>query len=255
MRQDLQSTIKFVLVVLGDAANEGGVCWPRIATIAEKVGTSTRTVQRSLQLLVRRGLITVAQRYRSDGSHSSNQYRLHLDRGVSVSPPPDRGDTTPGRPRQGAPDTGVIPGTIRGTHIESPQPHRTESGSPAGGGGEHSELYFPKDLLPAERTRACSLIDGLDATLAQQVLDEWSGIIAAGAIRTSALGCLRALIQRAQAGSFTPERALRVAQARVARQRVELAQADTKRPELPPVDEANPLVQRLMRIARRKCSR
>lgn len=249
-RQNLKPIPKSVLAVLGDHANDAGVCWPRIAIIAEKVGVSTRTVQRSIQHLVKRGLITVEQRYRSDGSHSSNRYRLHLDRGVSVSPPPDAGDTTPGRPCQGPPDTGVIPGTTRGTEIELPQPQQAVSGCP-GCGGENSYLHFPGELLAEERTQADAMIAGLDAALAQPVLDEWAGIIAAGDIRASRLGCLRALIARAQAGTFTPERALRVVRTREARQRVEVAQAAIERPELPPPDENIPLVRRVQDMARR----
>ncbi len=105
--------------------------------------------------------------------------------------------------------------------------------------------------MPAERTQAHSMIAGLDAALSQQVLDEWAGIIAAGDIRASKLGCLRALIARAQAGAFTPERALRVARTRETRQRVEAAQAVTECPELPPADEDSPLVRRVQDIARR----
>lgn len=248
--QNLKPIPKSVLVVLGDHANDAGVCWPRIAIIAEKVGVSKRTVQRAIHLLVQRGLITVEQRYRSDGSHSSNRYRLHLDRGVTVSPPPDGSDSTPGRPCQGPPDTGVIPGTTRRTEIEPTQPQQAESGCP-GCGGENSELHFPSDLMSEERIQARSMIAGLDAALAQPVLDEWAGIIAAGDIRASKLGCLRALIARAQAGTFTPERALRVAQTRETRQHVEAAQAAIERPELPPPDENSPLVRRVQDMARR----
>jgi len=245
------STPKFVLVALGDHANEAGVCWPRIALIAEKVGVSARTVQRSIQLLVKQGLITVEQRYRNDGSHSSNRYRLHLDRGVSMSPPPDGSDTTSRRPCQGPTDTGVIPGTVIGTNNEPPQPQQAGSGCPGCGGEDLDELHFPRDLLPDERTQAHSMIAGLDAALAQPVLDEWAGIIAAGDIRASTLGCLRALVARAQAGTFTAERALRVAQSRETRQHVEAAQAAIERPELPAPDENNPLVRRVMDMARR----
>ena len=105
--------------------------------------------------------------------------------------------------------------------------------------------------MPAERSQARSMIAGLDVTLSQQVLDEWAGIISAGDIRASKLGCLRALIARAQAGTFTPERALRVAQTREKRQRVEAAQATTERRELPPPDDNNPLVRRVQDMARR----
>ena len=92
------------------------------------------------------------------------------------------------------------------------------------------------------------------APLDQQVLDEWAGIIAAGAIRSSSLGCLRALIQRAQAGRFTPERAVRVAQSRKAQQRLVTMQAQSA-PAPGPVDPDNPLVRRLADLASKRASR
>jgi hypothetical protein len=247
LRQDLKPVPKFVLVVLADAANDQGVCWPRVSTIARKVGVTSRTVQRAIQLLIRRELITAEQRYRSDGSCSSNLYRLSLEGGDRLSPAPDCGDT--------APDTRVIPGTTIGTIREPPQPPASEIDTADRGGGAASDLVYPKDLLPAERAEAEAMLAALQAPLNQQVLDEWAGIMAAGAIRVSPLGCLRALIKRAQAGSFTPERALRVAQARKARQRIEAAQAQVKLTMSGPIDEGNPIVQRLMTIAQRKCRR
>jgi DNA-binding transcriptional MocR family regulator len=78
LRQDLKPVPKFVLVVLADAANAQGVCWPSVATIARKVGVSSRTVQRAIQLLTSRELITAEQRYRSDGSCSSNLKNLRI---------------------------------------------------------------------------------------------------------------------------------------------------------------------------------
>jgi len=61
------------------------------------------------------------------------------------------------------------------------------------------------------------------------------------------------LIKRAQEGRFTPERALRVAQARKARQRVATVQtqAMVERPEPGPVDQDNALVRRLVGMAKR----
>ena len=85
----------------------------------------------------------------------------------------------------------------------------------------------------------------------QQVLDEWAGIITAGEIRASSLGCLRALVKRAQQGTFAPERALRVARVRKVRQRAEAAHAQVELPEPAPIDEDNPLVRRMMEIAQR----
>ncbi len=97
--------------------------------------------------------------------------------------------------------------------------------------------------------RAVAMVAVLPTPLNQQVLDEWAGIIAAGEIRSSSLGCLRALVRRAQQGTFAPERALRVAQARKVRRRAEAAHAQVVLPEPPPIDEDNPLVRRLMNIA------
>ena len=95
------------------------------------------------------------------------------------------------------------------------------------------------------------MMGALDPPLAQQVLDEWAGIIHAGDIRASPLGCLRALIRRAHEGTFTPERGVQVGEARKVRQKI-VVQA-VARPEPGPVDENNPLVRRVLEIAQRSC--
>ena len=251
--QAVKPVPKLVLMALADASDDEGVCWPSVATIAVKVGISTRTVRRVMQTLIMCDLLSAEQRYRSDGSCSSNRYRLSLVGGDNLSPAPDRGDTTPGHVSQGPPDTRVIPGTTIGTIREPPQPRALETDSADCGGGDNSVLVYPKALLPAERSRAEVMIAMLAAPLNQQVLDEWAGIITAGDIRSSSLGCLRALIKRAQAGAFTPERALHVAQARKACQRMEAAQANVELPTPGPIDEDSPLVRRMMEIAQRSC--
>ena len=251
--QDLKPVPKLVLMALADAADDQGTCWPSVATIAIKVGVSTRTVRRVMQALTSCELLTAEPRYRGDGSCSSNRYRLSLEGGDNLSPAPDRGDTTHGHVSQGPPDTCVIPGTTIGTIREPPQQHALETDSADCGGRDNSDLVYPKALLPAERSRAEVMIAMLAAPLNQQVLDEWTGIITAGDIRSSSLGCLRALIKRTQAGAFTPERALHVAQARKACQRMEAAQAHVELPAPGPIDEDSPLVRRMMEIAQRSC--
>jgi hypothetical protein len=250
-QQALKPVPKLVLMALADAADDQGICWPSVATLASKVGVSTRTVRRVMQELISGKLLAAEQRYRSDGSCSSNRYRLSLAGGDKLSPAPDASDTTPGQACQGPPDTGVIPGTTIRTQRESPQPPMPLTEQSDGGGGAVSDLNYPKTLLPAERSRAEALVAVLPTPLNQQVLDEWAGIIAAGEIRASSLGCLRALVRRAQQGTFAPERALRVAGARKARQRAEAAQAHVPLPEPAKIDEDNPLVRRLMDIAQR----
>ena len=247
--QALKPVPKLVLMALADAADDQGICWPSVATLASKVGVSTRTVRRVMQELIIGKLLAAEQRYRSDGSCSSNRYRLSLAGGDKLSPAPDASDTTPGQACQGAPDTGVIPGTTIGTQRESPQPPMPLTEQSDRGGGELFDLDYPKALLPAERSRAAAMVTVLPTTLSQQVLDEWAGIIAAGEIRSSSLGCLRALVRRAQQGTFAPERALRVERARKVRRRAEAAHAQVVLPEQAPIDEGNPLVRRLMNIA------
>lgn len=257
LRQALAPVHKFVLVVLADAADDQGVCWPRISTVADKVGVSTRTVQRAVQHLARHKLITVEPRLRSDGSSSSNRYLLKLKEGVNLSPPPDNltplPDATVTHPRhlcQGEGDTGVTPLTERRTEREPP-PHepvlKAEPGIPDRGGGNVIDLHYPKNLLPSERVRSEAMIRRLASPVNQQVLDEWAAIIAAGDIRASPLGCLRALIENAREGKFTPERGLRIEQARQAKRRTE--NRVTQLPELAPADLDSPLVRRVQQMA------
>ncbi|MGB5717775.1 MAG: helix-turn-helix domain-containing protein [Gammaproteobacteria bacterium] len=72
-------------------------CWPSVSTVATKCCVSIRTVRRVMQKLVKRGLLLSEQRYRKDGSCSSNRYRLQLEGGDNLTPAPDSRDTTPGQ--------------------------------------------------------------------------------------------------------------------------------------------------------------
>ena len=109
-QQKLSPTPKLILMALADAANDFGVCWPNVSTVATKCCVSIRTVRRVTQKLVDCGLMLSEQRFRKDGSCSSNRYRLQLEGGDRLSPAPDPCDTTPGHPCEGTPDTGDIPG-------------------------------------------------------------------------------------------------------------------------------------------------
>ncbi|MGB5255148.1 MAG: helix-turn-helix domain-containing protein, partial [Sedimenticolaceae bacterium] len=42
-RQALTPTLKLVLMALADAADDQGVCWPSVSTLAKKCSVSTRT--------------------------------------------------------------------------------------------------------------------------------------------------------------------------------------------------------------------
>ena len=260
LHQKLGPVPKFVLLVLGDAANEQHACWLKVSTIAEKVGISRRTVQRTLQYLVQRKLVTIELRYRKDGGRSSNLYRLMLagDANMAQGGVKLAWEGCHRCHRGGV--RGVTPLTEKQTEREPPLPRQgdkpgpgTRPGPPGSGRedekGKNTVLHYPGSLLPLERDRATVLVGSLDTPLQQQVLDEWAGIIAAREIRSSPLACLRALVKHAQEGRFTLERGIRVAQARKSRQRV-LRQAEN-RPEPAPVDENNPLVHQVLEIRQR----
>lgn len=73
---------RLILLVLADAANEDGVCWPSIATIARRAGLDVRNTKRYLHDLARLGEITIDA---TAGPRGSHRYALRLG-GNSTTP-------------------------------------------------------------------------------------------------------------------------------------------------------------------------
>ncbi|VAX06817.1 hypothetical protein MNBD_GAMMA26-399 [hydrothermal vent metagenome] len=211
-------------------------------------------------MLVSCGLIVAEDQYRSDGSQKSNRYRLQIEGGDKLSLPHDSYDIAPGQGCHASPDTGVRPRTTTEPKKESPLlPSRMESAHTAhpskecGSGFLVSDLVFPQNLLPVERSQSeqniCALIDPKEA---QQVLDEWAGIISAGKIHTSKLGCLRGLIKKVQEGAFTLEQGQKVSAARKKHQQFAVREEKAKA-QLPlpaSTDDNNSLVQRITALSK-----
>ncbi len=84
----LSSTEKLVLIALADQSDEEGYCWPSVATIAERTCLADRSVQRSIQSLVDRGILTVDK---SKGGRT-NSYLIQAN-GDTVTPLSTNGDT------------------------------------------------------------------------------------------------------------------------------------------------------------------
>lgn len=80
----------------------------------------------------------------------------------------------------------------------------------------HAGVQFSRWVPDELRVPATRQVAELSRPLAQMVIDEWEGAIAAGAIRSSPLGYLRVLAKRMQQGEFTPKYADQIAQARKA---------------------------------------
>lgn len=73
---DLPHRAIAVYMYLRDRASRSGVCWPGIKTIAADLNLSRSTVKRALGDLERKGYLQKTPRYRENGSHTSNLYRL-----------------------------------------------------------------------------------------------------------------------------------------------------------------------------------
>jgi hypothetical protein len=254
-QQQLPPTPKLILMALADAANDQGICWPSVSTVATKCCVSTRTVRRVLQELGDRGLLVSEQRYRKDGSCSSNRYRLRLAGGDNLSSAPDARDLRPGQRCEGPPDVGDRPGITRGNRREplrsqGTAPEAVVARSVESGGGPLSEPDYPKALSPAEREEARKKLARIPADVAQQLLDELAASMGANVIRTTPLAYLRGLIARAEEGRFTPEGALRIADRRNRRAAVDaaLCRNETGRRGDPSlvVDADEPLIRRLL---------
>ncbi len=240
-KQQVAPTVKLVLMSLADAADDHGVCWPSLPTVARKCNISPRTVRRMVRELVAGGLLRCEPRFRHDGSSSSNRYTLALEGGDKLSGAPVTTVRTPGPGCREGEDSHDCPRTTSEPSIESPQPPLVPSltvvpvtAPPANVAGDHDHggsgdrgddhhddrrLEYPPGLSETERAAARQKLRSLPADLAQQLLDELAGRMRAGSIRVSPLAYLRGLVTRAGAGNFTPEVALQIADNRQRRRR------------------------------------
>jgi hypothetical protein len=167
-----------------------------------------------LNKLKNQGLVQAQQRFRQDGSPTSNRYRLPLNTpGDKVSPPlpAQRHDVVASTSSPGD-------GNAALTTTEPPiklEPLQPNGAAPSGGG----DFIFPKQLSPKEVALAKIKLERLPPELAQEILDELAGRLNTNSVHSSPLGYLRSLVSRAESGTFTPETGIRVALARAKEQK------------------------------------
>lgn len=75
-KSNLPSRAKQVMFYLINRANGEGTCFPSIKTIASDCGVSTRTIQRTMKVLLESGFVKKDSRFREKGSQTSNLYTL-----------------------------------------------------------------------------------------------------------------------------------------------------------------------------------
>lgn len=236
----LKPTTKLVIMALADAADDEGYCWPSIPTLANKTCMDERSVQRILKELKSSNFIEVQARFRSDGSPTSNKYRLAL-----VS----NGDKLSLPSRQKSREVVTATTSPDGNHVtlttikplinqkQPPQPSEETSKTSSG-----CLIYiFPNQLKQQECDLAKQQLDSIDPILAQSVLDELAARLNSNKVTGAPLSYLRSLISRAKTGQFVPEAGIRVA---TAREQANLAQRK-KTDEAPKPTEPSEIAKHL----------
>ena len=96
-RHDLRGPAKSIAIVLAEHAHKDGrESFPSVSTIARESGYCTRTVQRSLEQLMEKGIITKTKRWTP---RTSNTYRFLIELEVTESHPSADSEVTQSHPR------------------------------------------------------------------------------------------------------------------------------------------------------------
>lgn len=74
--EELSHRARAVYMYLRDRSGAGGKCWPGVKRIASDLHLSRRTAQRALADLERAGYIKRDERFRENGSRTSNLYTV-----------------------------------------------------------------------------------------------------------------------------------------------------------------------------------
>jgi hypothetical protein len=118
---------RLLLLALADFADEDGLSWPSVQTLAHRTGRSERQVQRLIGYAIAAGELEADR----DGGRGSSRYRLRpggqpvTERGVTQMSPQGR------RPRHPRGDTGDTPGVTPTTPEPSREPTEEPASDPA----------------------------------------------------------------------------------------------------------------------------
>ncbi|MET3135319.1 hypothetical protein AAKU55_005627 [Oxalobacteraceae bacterium GrIS 1.11] len=226
--QKLAPAPKLILMALADSANDLDECWPGISFIAAKCCVSERTVQRVLQQFVTAGLMAVTPRYTSAGRQTSNGYRLRLDRESN----PDKLSPL----EQSAATEGVNLSGTRATPDVTPEGDKAKSPLEPQQESEQQPLHVPRHLSPGERRTVCALLNAMNHSDAQALLDELADAMESKTIKTNPLRWFHALVGKQKTGAFVPVGGIRIAERRKRQEHESEAQAKASCVQPPTTD-------------------
>jgi phage replication O-like protein O len=149
--------------------------------------------------------------------------------GPKQSGPKQSGPMRTGPNQSAEPDQNGPPaGPKRSAKADQNGPHNRQTENlqtttDSAAGRRRRPLQFPRGLSAAQRTEAERLVAPLNGA-AQDALDEIAGMMAAGAIKTDPLACLRGIVRHIQAGDFGLNHGAKI---RAARERADSAPPPT----------------------------
>jgi DNA-binding transcriptional ArsR family regulator len=94
----LESSEKFVLIILADYADQDLSCFPSVDRIMAETELSESTVRRALRVLQDRGLVSVEHRRRANGTQTSSRYALLMTEQPFTVTPCQPAPMTPKQP-------------------------------------------------------------------------------------------------------------------------------------------------------------
>lgn len=194
-------------MALADAADDIGVCWPSLKTVARKCSISERTAQRISTELMRGGLLNTQARYKQDGSRTSNKYKLALEKPGDKLSPPSVNDVAPLRhPCHASPDdAGVLTTsvtTIKSQQLQSDTQYFVSNEEILNSDAD-PKLVFPKIALE-EKVAIWELIQTVevDHKKKQELLDELAGAIFKSSIKKGNVPFFRSLLKACKEDRF-----------------------------------------------------
>lgn len=222
----LPATKKLVLLAMCDWANELGICYPAMVTVARKTCISKRQCQRIMAELIAETIIAVIAN--QQGGIGSRKYQINLialregaygSTGDKLSPV----QNTPSLPMTSSRKTDDMDVTRTITN------HQVES-SLLQERSEELDWTYLAMLTNEERVVVVKLISRLDQNLHQDLLDELAGARRAQAIKGQWPAWLQGLARHAQRGAYVPNHAMAIRRDRQQRAR-EVTEAEKRKKE------------------------
>lgn len=132
---------RFTLLALADRADEDGVCWPSIGTLAAKCCTGESTIRRHLRALKYQGVLTVQLRVDNSSVYTINLPRLRdLDQGAQSDTPQSGRGCQSGRGKQARPAKTDKHPRQSDTPHQTGSPSQIERGTPVNLSGDPSQI-------------------------------------------------------------------------------------------------------------------